>query len=628
MDLQVGGTKPSGTPVHHIVQRRANVRAVSAPSAAEPVPPQASASVARLPFLTRPMWLVLLLRSDIRQGAAPEDPEVQQEFAVWWLLWGRQEYPAVWHWNAELSEVVMRLVPVAGDLRCPRLLRRIHQTRDDVRDAFPLRDAEDIAEFLCWYRVHGPTELETAPPLPESCLAITESPSRRSDWSNSGTGIPRIAIRLARRIPNFSLQGSDAPQIVAAWYQQYGRGLLPPPTALPCPVIASPRGRPLAGGGVNLVGFVRGQSGLAEDVRMAAAALEAANIAYVLIDVPTGPAAAQQAASLTDRLKYDLTIYCMSAFDTASLYVSHGPDFFAGQYRIGYWPWELPRFPDLWTEAYTLVDEIWTGSTFTKNAYRFSGKVPVHRLPCPVVLPHLKPVQRGRLGLHEPRAFVFVYPFDVNSYLIRKNPLSLVRAFCRAFPPGDNRVALLLRVNGDPDGHPGWQDIALESAADHRITILTGTLSRERALGIIAACDCLVSPHRGEGFGRNIAEAIMLGLPVLATAFSGCMDFLADNEGIPFVPTTVRPGDYPFGEGQMWAEPSIAEMAKQMRAILQARQSDPSAGEQSLLRRQLEVTTAYSPGKTGRDFARRLQQIERERRNQFDRVPVFAGASE
>ena len=95
-------------------------------------------------------------------------------------------------------------------------------------------------------------------------------------------------------------------------------------------------------------------------------------------------------------------------------------------------------------------------------------------------------------------------------------------------------VALLLRVNGNPDCQLGWAEIATECAADRRITVLAGTLDRRAALGVVAASDCLVSPHRAEGFGRNIAEAILLGIPVLATAFSGCTDFLAPDEGLPF----------------------------------------------------------------------------------------------
>jgi glycosyltransferase involved in cell wall biosynthesis len=236
----------------------------------------------------------------------------------------------------------------------------------------------------------------------------------------------------------------------------------------------------------------------------------------------------------------------------------------------------------------------------------------VLRLPCPVALPEVLPVPRGDLGLHDEDAFVFVYPFDVNSYLARKNPLGLVRAFRRAFPSRAPRVALLLRVNGDPDGHPGWREVVAEIAADKRIAVLAGTLDRPKALGVIAACDCLVSPHRAEGFGRNIAEAILLGIPVLATRFSGCADFLAPEEGIPFESVPVQDGDFPFAEGLWWAEPSIDEMARRMREIRRTLRTDRDGVKQRLALRRLEIEKRYSPLATGRAFADRLRLIERQ----------------
>ena len=55
----------------------------------------------------------------------------------------------------------------------------------------------------------------------------------------------------------------------------------------------------------------------------------------------------------------------------ATLSVRRGAAFFAGTVPlIGYWPWELNLFPEIWTAVYELVDEIWTGSEFTANAYR------------------------------------------------------------------------------------------------------------------------------------------------------------------------------------------------------------------------------------------------------------------
>ena len=226
------------------------------------------------------------------------------------------------------------------------------------------------------------------------------------------------------------------------------------------------------------------------------------------------------------------------------------------------------------------------------------------------MLPQVEPVPRHDLGLDE-SAFVFVYPFDINSHLARKNPLGLVRSFRRAFPVTDTRVALLLRVNGNPDAQPGWAELAAECVADRRISILAGTLDRQTALGVIAAADCLVSPHRAEGFGRNIAEAMLLGIPVLATAFSGCTDFLAPEEGVPFKRTPLRDGDYPFGEGLWWAEPSVAEMARRMRQVRRAGEKERSGQSHRLARRRAEIAAAYSPLATGKAFAARLRQIAR-----------------
>jgi glycosyltransferase involved in cell wall biosynthesis len=569
-------------------------------------------------FMTSAMWYAWLLRADVRAGAAPTDPEAQREFVSWWFLWGRTEYPAVWHWGSVQAAVAMELIPVTRRLMCPRLLRRLHLSRPDLQNAFCLQDEESLAAYFCWYRLRGPLELDAAPPLPAVCLAMTESPSQRHPWTADGRRVPRIAIAFAEHSAGISGKRGGSfvtAGLVAERYKEYGQFLLPTPTRPPAP-LATTRYRRRQTGGVNLVGFVKAQFGLGEDVRTASAALKAAAVPHALINVPAGSAVPQQDDSLTqiltERFPYKITIYCMSAFDVAVLYLARGPGFFAGQYRIGYWPWELPRFPALWKDVYALVDEVWAGSTFTAQAHRTECPKPVRKLPCPVVLPPLEAVPRRNLGLQNEAAFVFVYPFDVNSYLARKNPLGLVRAFRRAFPAPDVGVALLLRVNGNPDGQPGWAEVSAECAADNRIIVLAGTFDRKTAIGVIAASDCLVSTHRAEGFGRNIAEAIMLGIPVLATAFSGCTDFLAPEEGLPFEPTPVREGDYPFGDGLWWAEPSVTEMARRMRQIRRARERDHPRGFQRLARRGAEIAASYSPLATGKAFAARLRQIERQ----------------
>ena len=296
----------------------------------------------------------------------------------------------------------------------------------------------------------------------------------------------------------------------------------------------------------------------------------------------------------------------MSAFDAAALYVRKGPDFFGEPLRIAYWPWELPRFPDFWADVYHLVDEIWTGSEFTARAYRANCRKPVHCLPAPVVVPA---VSRKKLPCARPGAFVFTYAFDPNSYMKRKNPIALARAFRAAFPPDDQGVALLLRANGTLQRGPDRRALRQAIGTDRRITLMEATLERTEALELLASCHCLVSPHRAEGFGRNIAEAILLQKPVLATAFSGCLDFLQPSERLSFVPGKVQPGDYPFAEGLEWADPDITDMAAKLQLVRKRMRRGAPYERRRLALRARTFARTYSPQAAGRRFAGRLAEL-------------------
>jgi glycosyltransferase involved in cell wall biosynthesis len=203
--------------------------------------------------------------------------------------------------------------------------------------------------------------------------------------------------------------------------------------------------------------------------------------------------------------------------------------------------------------------------------------------------------------------FVFTYPFDPKSYMARKNPIALVRAFHLAFPRNDRGVALLLRVNGTIPKGPDRAALLHEIATDPRIVVREATLDRAAALAVTAACDCLVSPHRSEGFGRNIAEAILLKVPVLATAFSGCEDFLAPAEAVAFNLLKVRAGQYPFADGLSWAEPDAADMAAKMqtrRKVVRDRTE-----QERLAFRAARFDDFYAPEVVGRAFADRLEEV-------------------
>ena len=523
----------------------------------------------RATFMTAAMWLAWMLRGDVRAGCRTGDVEGQRTFVSWWLLFGQVEYPAVWWYGPEQAEVAMAPDPAFPAL--PRLLFRLHRSRLDLQAAFDLSDPEQVTGLLCWYRLASARELPAAPPLPPAFLATTERPSARL----ADATVPCMALALWASNPALQaaidLEQPGHRKGLARWYASGGAQTIPAaPAPLPWaeirPVI--PR-RPRTRGGcpITLAGFARAEFGIGEDVRTLSRALEAVGVAHTIADLrPQGAVRlgdGSRAAWIGGRAAAPgVNIFCVTAFDMADLFLREGLAPFERGYNVGYWPWELPRFPDDWADMYGLVHEVWAATTFQAAAYRCNSPVPVHLMP-PCAVPPGRPPRPARAG----QAFRFLHPFDPNSTLARKNPIATVKAFRGAFPLSDRGVELVLRVNGRGAGRPGWSALRAAARGDRRIRILEGTLPRARALRMLLAADCLVSPHRAEGLGRNIAEAIALGVPVLATGFSGSRDLLLQRECIAAKLRALSPGEYPFADGQSWAEPDWRRLALQLRMV-------------------------------------------------------------
>ena len=518
-----------------------------------------------------------LLRQDLRETYQTID---NPAFGDWWLIKGRQEYPA-WA-DATPVQELQPLFESAGKatiagvpVEVPKVVQLLARFRSDAVKECTLNGKLDNEKFFAWAVVVGLADHKLAAHIPRHLLAMLDQnvPLPNSAEQDGGAQKAPAATLLmyllwrlmdeptqqARNI--YTTQGRTAylawffgvvgqlniaPLVAGRWKSwvksqpSYKGPQLAWASA--APAISAPNSptnkvdKPF---GVNLYGFAYGELGIGEDLRMAVACCEAANIPYHVVNVDAGNI--RQADNLLKGKTHDLhskdlppyrnNIFCLPAFDTASrIFMQKGASAFEGYHNIGWWPWELSVFPKAWQpHAFKLVDEVWASSTFLEDMYKRSTDKPVHLVPLAVSVDRLKKRPRKYYGLPD-KIYLFLYVFDFNSSVARKNPMASVNAFKQAFPQADKSVGLVLKtMNSNPDNHE-WQAFLKECKADKRIYVLTETMDRPDVLGLIECCDAYVSLHRAEGFGRTIAEAILLNKKIITTNYSGNVDFSSFNE--------------------------------------------------------------------------------------------------
>ncbi len=194
--------------------------------------------------------------------------------------------------------------------------------------------------------------------------------------------------------------------------------------------------------------------------------------------------------------------------------------------------------------------------------------MPVAHIPTPVTMRAGVAPDRAAVGL--PDGFVFLFSFDFNSVVARKNPAGVVEAFRRAFPEPRAGVSLVLKsINGDR--HPEALAALTEAIGGRTdIQLRDEFLDADLRDVLVASCDCYVSLHRSEGFGFTLAEAMLLGKPVVGTAYSGTADYLSDATGFvvdhELVP--IGPDAEPYPADGQWAEPDLDHAGQLLRQVV------------------------------------------------------------
>ncbi len=264
------------------------------------------------------------------------------------------------------------------------------------------------------------------------------------------------------------------------------------------------------------------------------------------------------------------------------------------------YPWEYSAIPKFYADTFSLSEEIWTPTNFSRDAFVSSGIDPskVHVVPNGTDPEIFSPVGES-LRLQTTKRFKFLF---VGGTIYRKGMDILLESYSRAFATGDD-VCLVIKDLGVNTLYKGQTSKDLIKKYEGQkgmpeICYIDDDFSSDQMAALYRACDVFVSSYRGEGFSLPTLEAMSSGLPVVVTGGGATDDFVDEDVGWLIAAEKRAVGRKVYGHmldrEAFLLEPSVNHLQEIMRAVYDSPSEAGRRGHQGALRVRQRWTWRHS----------------------------------
>lgn len=245
-----------------------------------------------------------------------------------------------------------------------------------------------------------------------------------------------------------------------------------------------------------------------------------------------------------------------------------------GKYNVGITAAvETDKCNPAWVDSCNRMDKVVTPSTFTKNVIKRSGILKTELVVIPEWYNENIETTTVGLDLNTSTSFNFLLVGLLtgnSSNTDRKNIVTTLKYFCEKFK-NNKDVSIILKTSMgksstfDKKKTKEYVKNVINTCRKGnefpKINLLYGNMSKKEMASLYKSKDvnCYITLTRAEGYGLPIIDAAASGVPIIATNYSGHLEFL---KGEPFLPVDYQLVNVPdekidnriFVKDTRWAE--------------------------------------------------------------------------